>query len=166
MYTDSWSRRYNFDGLLSYSPISDSGSTNSYIQIYRNGIIEAVESSIIRIFEGKKVIPDWYEAEVLGVLDRIKLIYNELGINSPLIVLLTLIGVKGYRVEASGRYIMSLRDRNIIERDILVIPEVVVEEDEFDSKVSMKPIFDTVWNSSGWPQSLNYNEKGEWIKKW
>jgi hypothetical protein len=53
-----------------------------------------------------------------------------------------------------------------IDRDILLVPEEIIQEYENDigniGKI-MKPIFDTIWNSTGLPGSFNYNNKGEWI---
>lgn len=50
-----------------------------------------------------------------------------------------------------------------IDRDTLVIPEIVV--DTFDCIIAtiLRPIFDVVWNATGWPKSMNYNDSGEWI---
>ncbi|MBI5427197.1 MAG: hypothetical protein HZA02_02835, partial [Nitrospinae bacterium] len=36
--------------------------------------------------------------------------------------------------------------------------------DNFDEKAEtiLHPLFDMVWQACGWPQSKNYNDKGEW----
>jgi len=50
-----------------------------------------------------------------------------------------------------------------IDRDALLVPEVMVESFEFDSAEILKPILDAVWNATGWPRSMNYDESGKWI---
>jgi hypothetical protein len=29
----------------------------------------------------------------------------------------------------------------------------------------VRPIFDSLWNASGWPQSKNYDNEGKWLEK-
>jgi hypothetical protein len=59
---------------------------------------------------------------------------------------------------------MSSTSRNavLIDRDILLLPEVIIEN--YTDKVEniLKPIFDTVWNACGFNGSSNYDEDGEW----
>ncbi|MBI4383966.1 MAG: hypothetical protein HY579_08025 [Nitrospinae bacterium] len=45
---------------------------------------------------------------------------------------------------------------------MLMLPDAWV--DDFDEKAEtvLRPLFDMVWQACGWPQSLSYNDKGEW----
>lgn len=52
-----------------------------------------------------------------------------------------------------------------IDRDVLLVPEVVVEDFNVASDQVMKPIFDAVWNAAGWPGSHNYDNAGNWIRR-
>ena len=49
---------------------------------------------------------------------------------------------------------------NPIDRNDLVIPELMLEELNDDPAKVMKPIFDAVWNASGWPRCMNYDNDG------
>ena len=42
-----WSGRYNFDGYVTYEKYPDSPTSHSYVQIFRNGIIEAIDAMLI-----------------------------------------------------------------------------------------------------------------------
>ena len=57
---------------------------------------------------------------------------------------------------------MSIR---LIEiRDILLLPEIVIEDYEVSAKDILRPCFDSIWNACGFPRSLNYNDAGEWVE--
>jgi hypothetical protein len=60
----------------------------------------------------------------------------------------------------------SFEEVHPIDRDSLVVPEILVESFDFDAAQIMKPAFDTVWNAAGFPRSMNYDEKtGKWVGK-
>ena len=52
----------------------------------------------------------------------------------------------------------------VIDRDTLLLPEVIIWEYKNDASEFLHPIFDAVWNATGWPRSMNYNEAGEFRK--
>ncbi len=63
--------------------------------------------------------------------------------------------VKGYGL-TSETGLSNIR----IDRDILMIPELVTDSFTVDSTTFLKPCFDAVWNACGFPRSLNYSEDG------
>ena len=157
--TSSWDHRYNFDGILAYGQFPKSTSAYSYLQIFRNGIIEAVETYLLR--EG--VIPSvTFEEELLKALPRFLTIQKKLGVEPPLFIMLSLLEVSGYTIAADRKYFWR-RNNYSIDRDTLVIPEILIESFECDPAEVMKPIFDTIWNAAGWPRSMNYDENGKWV---
>jgi hypothetical protein len=163
-------QRYNLDGLLNYSPVYSQPSTYSYIQLFRNGIIEMVETSMLRRGreDGPLCIPSInFEKGVLEVLPAYFRIQKLLGVAPPLLIMLTLLGVSGYTMAVSHRLAFPGEREYPIDRDVLVIPETIVEN--FDAGIDapatvMRPIFDSVWNATGWPRSMSYNDEGEWGK--
>jgi len=70
-----------------------------------------------------------------------------LNIDLPVLLFLTLVGVRGY----------SMTDEvNTIDRDILLLPEIIIEESyDIIAKDILKPCFDSIWNACGFPRSLN-----------
>ena len=57
--SSGFDKRINFDGLLTFSP-SHQIEKDSYLQVYRNGVIESVDTSILspdNSTTGEKVIP-------------------------------------------------------------------------------------------------------------
>ena len=51
-----------------------------------------------------------------------------------------------------------------LREDTLVLPEVVLENSEFEPAHVMRPLFDMVWNAFGLQQSVNYDEAGNWVE--
>lgn len=165
IYAGDWSYRHNFDGFLTYDQPSKSTSAVSYLQIFRNGNIEAVEADLLRPREeGKRTIPSTsFEKELLAALPRFLAIQRQFGIEPPLFVMLSLLGVSGYTMAVpQGRY-WSV-PMTPIDRDTLIIPEVLLESFDPGLDELMKPAFDAVWNAAGWPGSINYNEAGQWVE--
>jgi hypothetical protein len=68
--------------------------------------------------------------------------------------------VKGYSM-IYRRYVT--RESASIDRDVLFLPEVVVESYDVKAESILKPIFDSVWNACGFPRSLHYDKNGDWI---
>ena len=89
-----------------------------------------------------------------------------LGIELPVSIMVSLLGVKVYKIEHSS-YMPSYTDE--IDRINLIISEVII--DAFDGgddhlTKAMRPIFDTTWNAANHPSSPNYNEDGKYERGW
>ena len=48
-----------------------------------------------------------------------------------------------------------------IDRSLLLVPEIILDHFDRDSRETMKPIFDTIWNAAGWSGSRNYDNLGK-----
>ncbi len=162
IYSHGCSWRYNLDGFLTYS--GDAKQAHSYVQLFRNGIIEAVETSMLEPHEQKLYIPSGlYEQELIRSLSNYLSSLETLTVEPPIFVFLTLLGVKGYS--------MAYRERrwdeaslNTIDRNVLALPEIIVENYDDRAERILKPCFDSIWNACGLPSSLNYKD-GKWAGK-
>jgi hypothetical protein len=54
------------------------------------------------------------------------------------------------------------RGDSTIDRDMLLLPDVLIETYTPDMPTLLRPLFDAVWNAAGWERSINYDEKGKW----
>lgn len=166
IYSGGWNHRYNLDGFLTYSPYSRGGEekTDSYVQLFRNGIIEAVEGQSLQPHGDKLIIPSTaYEKALIKSFADYLSILKTLDVEPPIFIFLTLLGVKGYSMAVSSRF--PFATGYTIDRDILQIPEIVIESYDISAQKVLHPIFDTVWNACGFPRDLYYNENGEWAPK-
>ncbi len=164
IYSYGWSNRINLEGVLSYT-IGKNTKSHTYVQLYRNGIIEAVEGLILTPGDDKKFIPSiTYERELIKYLDKYLNVLRGLNVNPPLTVFLTFIGVKGFKMAVDPSRIM-FEEHYEIDRDILELPEALLDSYDIDPRDVLKPMFDLIWNACGYERSLNFDDKGNWIAK-
>ncbi len=160
IYTTGWNSRINLDGFLSFDH-RDNDLSHSYVQLYRNGIIEAVEGSMFRISE-KIFSSVVYEKELLQSLSGFLNVLKELGVNMPMVIFLTLTGTKGWNMWVDPARFYSGKHYKI-DRDILQLPETFVESFGTTPTDILRPMFDIIWNACGYERSFNFNAAGNWV---
>lgn len=152
-----WSFRINFDGMVTFA--HDEGTAFTYVQLFRNGAIEAVDTRAVNEHEGTRIIPgNAYEAGLIGAVSRFLSVQREIGTEPPLLIMLSLLGVRGCTM-----FVGYLgHERDTVDRDDLLIPEVLVDSFESDIGTVMRPVFDALWNATGHPGSPSYDDAGKW----
>jgi hypothetical protein len=161
MCCGNWGDRYNFDGLLIYS--DDEKGIFSYAQVFHHGSIEAVEASYIEKGKPKHEIRiTVLEDQIATNLSRYLNTQQRMGVEPPLFIMLSLLGVAGYKLGGSDNIWGAAG--HPIDRNDLIIPEVMVEEYGCDPYQVMRPIFDAIWNAGGHARDLNYDAAGNRIK--
>ena len=157
--------RHNLDGFLTYSRGKE-GKSYSYTQLFNNGIIEAVEGRYLnpRENEGNLLIRGTaYENKLIKSLNMYLSALKELNVELPIFIFLTLVGVRGYFM-LIGQGIFENEREYGIDRDILLLPEVIIENYDTTPEEVLKPCFDALWNACGFPRSPNYDDAGKRIK--
>jgi hypothetical protein len=157
--------RYNLDGFLTYSGVRDKKSY-SYVQLFKTGIIEAVEGKYLnpRYNNGNLEIRGTaYETQLIKSLSIYFSALKELHVDLPIFIFLTLVGVKGYFMSV-GQGVFKDRGEHEIDRDILLLPEVIIENYDTALEYVLKPCFDAMWNACGFPKSPNYDNAGKRIE--
>jgi hypothetical protein len=152
--------RFNLDGFVEWS-WKRPPKCCDYYQVFRSGIIEAVDASLPGEWNGRRVIPSArFEHHVLCSVKRYIAILRALDGSLPIVIALALLGFKGYELGVQPGH--KNYDPTPIDRDVLVLPDVPVEGYESDVASVMRPIFDGVWTAAGYAQSMNYDENGNW----
>lgn len=162
MAASGWIPRFNFDGYIWFtgSP-APSGNGRTYAQLFRNGAIEMVEANLLQTMQKKKLIPTIaFERELLLGLQRCLDALKVLELQPPCFVMLTLLGVKGYVMWYDDIWLGT--DLHPIDRDMLLLPEQIVESYTEKVEQILRPMFDSVWQASGIAQSLYYDKDGNW----
>ena len=86
-----------------------------------------------------------------------------LGLTPPVSLSLALLGCKGSYMSVD----IQQRPHNWhpIDRDTVLLPDVIIDSLDVDVPQEMKPVFDAVWNACGFPRSFNYDKDGKWDPK-
>lgn len=153
--------RYNFDGLLGSEVPDKEGLGYTYVQLYRNGIIEATSGDFFN--EDHKTMSDGnYEKVVVkSVADYLE-IYKEINIELPIFVFLTVVGAKGYQMESDGNSYFGRRENLTIDRNVLANQEILLKRYPDNVGNVLKPAFDAFRNACGFKGSKNYDENDQW----
>lgn len=163
IYSRGFTHRYNIDGLLVYTE-DEKGEMCSYTQFFNNGIIEAVEGkySHNETYNEKIIYASPYEELIIKALSKYILFMKKMNITPPFIVFINFINVKGYTISDGGR--ARREEIDIIDRDILFLPEVFIEKYETNIGNTLKTTFDTLWNAAGFSGSKNYDKEGNRVE--
>lgn len=162
IYSSGWSHRPNFEGVVSWGG-DDGPTTRSYLQLFRNGTLEAAISWPGRkVDDGRILIPSiTYEQEVHRSLPGFLALEQKIGAEPPFFVMMSIVGIGGFSLGVDMREDLWGSGR-VIERNELLLPEAIVDSYEAEPGPILKPMFDMVWNAAGHPRSLNYNDDGSW----
>lgn len=147
MRSYGWSWIVNLNGVATYCK-GEENKAHTYTQFYRNGIIEAVDQSMLEQNAETKTLPMPYQTVIQESVEGYLKLQQKLGINTPIFVFITLIGVGGYKIGYDRFNYTYDDDHPIKERDLL-LPEVSIEDFNVDVKKALAPIFELVWNATG-----------------
>ncbi len=162
---NGWSApEYNIDGVYTYVPRHDSSITGAYVQLLRNGIVEATESTLIGLHpQYPESLPSLaFARELFGFINRVTQLYKLLEVSPPIAVLVSILGSKGTQLGVSQSLWLSLRP---IDRNVLVLPEAIIDDWSVEPEITLKPILDALWQSVGASRCLDYDENGQWIAR-
>ena len=169
----SFSGRHNFDGFLTYDGSAREGAMTGYAQLFRNGAIEAVDTTFggqvpLALSSAKgnhrRVIHgDAFEWRVYPSLKQYLALQETLGLPPPCAVMLSLCDVRWAEMELTDSRRFGLPSRGArIDRDELLVPELLIEDGTEPLDRVLQPAFDAIWNACGYPKSYNYSEDGRW----
>jgi hypothetical protein len=163
MWTNSWDSRINLDGYATHGArgsLGPEGLATTYCQVFRSGQIEAVSASLVRDNNGRKTIASiGYEQTLLQASARYIRALATVEVEPPLIVMVAFLGARGATIAVNDRFGGDLYP---IDGDVLVLPDVLIDETPTDLPRAMRPIFDAAWNACGVAQSVNYDKNGKW----
>jgi hypothetical protein len=153
---------HTFEGFLTYTE-DLSGVARSYVHLYKSGILEAVEGSILKPIVERYEIPSVdFEKEIIEAFPSYIQVLKALDVKTPITLFLTLVGVKGYNLKLNKEILGA--NPTPIEEDILKLEEIFVED--YDDFIIiprlLQPWFDEIWQACGLFKSFNYDEEGNW----
>ncbi len=159
--------RPNSFGVISTQVAAGSPGNASYVQLFRMGAIESVDAGMMQYLEDLRRVPTIaMEKELIGGLVRYMRAVRMTGFGPPAIVLVTLLGAKGYDLAMPGQMMSPYRTYPI-DRDQLLLPDGTWEvaegltEAHAAAKV-LRPVFDGLWQTCGYTRDALYVGDGEW----
>ena len=158
--SSEWNGRLNLDGVVTWSGVQPEGAY-AYTQLFRSGAVEGV--SVVRERDGCVVLSSvFYEQYLVEALREYLAKLWQLGLNPPIYVFLSFVGMKGCRFPVESLRMLG-EERPPLRENNLVLPEVVVDQQDVDAGRVLHPVFDRVWNAFGLAGSENYNREGNWV---
>lgn len=159
--SSGYNTRLNFDGLLNFDQVSGGPSCRSYVQVFGTGAIETVDGYTIHPRDGKKIIGGKYVVrELISTLGAYLKVEEQLELQPPIFVMVTLLGITGFKMYVEGWG----RESEPIDRDTLFLPDIIVENYDVNAATLLRPTFDTLWQACGFEQSPSYDNEGNWKK--
>jgi len=161
--------RVNVDGFLVLSNVQADGKTHrAYVQIFRNGIDEAVDSSFL-MGDGTAQSPLRLtslrtEATIVKSSHTYLQALEARGAVPPYVVLVSLVGVKGISYSfamGDGTFFEDMS--GILDRDQFHFSEMVIEEvpfDRYEYARLIRPLLDQTANAAGRATSPSFDQNG------
>src|SRR5206468_9447055 len=133
--------RFNIDGIARFFRRGNLASTPSYTQVFRNGSIETVDMTILGVYENKGFSGETYEKRLLETIKRFIDLQKLLGVDPPVFIMVSFLGVKGYRILHKVFYSRRYQASDENDRMNLIMPEVRVDTFDDDVATTIRPIF-------------------------
>ena len=147
----AYASRWNLDGRVSWSTHGQQGEGPQidYCQVFRNGSLELVETWWLgERSPGKPVIS---RNELRTAFESSLHFAQELarrGATYPMMLMVSLIGVKGYEIETRGPHFEWDKPK-LMDRNDVMLPDRILRGNEGDAKV-IGELIGIGWQAAGW----------------
>jgi len=158
--------KYNLNSIVTYSKFDNEPGAYSYLQVFKNGLIEVVDPYLLRIRNEKdKKQPLFYiqeiERRIIGLFPNFIKIFKKLKIEPPIFLYFSLVGVKDYILWIPTNIFLMDRVHPFI-KDLILLPKTKIEDFSIKPAILLKPCFDSLWNAGGFQRSFSYDENGKY----
>lgn len=161
--------RMTFEGPMHHTPIND-GMIRGFTLAHHNGVIEGTWK-VADPREGRvEVTAENIESQVVGFLRAvIERARGLLTFDVPLVVRVALVGAEGAVVVTKNRELRRHHEEDTplspVDRTVLQLPDALVSEWPLaDLPELFRPVFDRLWQASGYLRSYHYvHQDGRFI---
>ncbi|HEX7705215.1 MAG TPA: ATP-binding protein [Thermoanaerobaculia bacterium] len=156
--------RPNVDGFVVYSASYDERfrKSPSYVQVFRNGAVELVDSQY-KIDDRPEPPEATYGNEVeITVTTAVRnavTFRRAIGRTGP--VLLSVALLRFHDIKFVRGHGLGINTRTI-DRETVVLPDLLIE-DPTSLEAHIRPVLDLIWQSAGFDSSPNFDTTGRWI---
>lgn len=165
LWSIRWTPRYNVDGYAAISRYDidyGRGTISTYQQVFRNGAIEfAASGGNIQPGEPNMFYGTQSVRKILESVKAALRLYEGVGIAPPIFCMVSILDVKDFYMSQDSPD-GSQYGGGIIERENLLLPDVMIPDYRTDVAGILRPVFDTLWQSAGWEECPHYDSAGKW----
>jgi len=158
----SYSPRYDFNGFMSFT-LAGPGVCLGYVQLYGNGIIEAVDGYYLDSLRDKFIPIFSVENTIKQRIGEYLSLLKGLGAELPIFIYMDFLNVRDHRLDGPrGSFMGNIHP---FDEEDLNFQKLSIEN--YDAPVAqvLKTWFDRLWNAAGYPFSEHYDKDGDWINK-
>ena len=168
----------NLHGLLiSCGPDPYTEAYVGYVQLYRNGMIEAIDSSLlkpttqlygIRYTQPAKKIAMWsLEKDLIESCGIYLRALEIIGATLPIFLYISFIHIKDYEISlvpyrSMGTFLFN-KYSDPAKKDEIFLTSIKIDSFGINFEEKLKSSFDILWNVFNLPGSRNYDENGKFI---
>ncbi len=99
---------------------------------------------------------------IVDAFQRYAKAFRDIAIEGPIAVLVSLVGVRGHGLCPSP--LQGSGGRPVVTRDVVTLPDIVVEEPTAEPSKALRAVFDARWQTFGLSRSLSYQDDGTWTR--
>lgn len=161
-----YSKNITIDGVT----IEYKDKERSSIATYRNNTI--IEKATTNFFKKQWVVESISPSPTIDFIsgylmlekliadfNEVKEYYSNIGINAPIIISCSILNGVNFTIPTRD----WLEVLGKIDREILCINNLYVEDFDKSTEELLKPIFDSIWNACGYEKCLAYDQNGKYI---
>ena len=155
--------RFNSGGLFLDAPGSD-GKSGGFLQLFRNGVIESVDSRIM-VGHGRREdglpLTKFADDLVTFVAGACRM-FRQLNVRPPVLVLVSFVGIQGASLlvpKGGGSAYYACQ----FDQDPLLLPEVHLTDLKAASQPALRVALDALWQAAGQRRCSCYDANGTWI---
>ncbi len=165
----------NLQGILvSCGPDPNSGNYVGYVQLYRKGMIEVIDSFLMKptthlhgmhFNKPVKILGMWFLEK--NIIDSCKMYLKTLetiGTGLPIFLYISFIHMKDYKISLiSYKSSIYIKESEVIKRDEITLPRIKIDSFDINFEKKLKSSFDIFWNAFNIKGSRNYDRNGNFI---
>lgn len=116
--------------------------------------LENIVQLIIDYICGYKILE-----KIISDFNEVKEYYNNIGISAPLIIVCSILNAQGFTIPTREWYNILGK----IDRDILLIDNLYIENFDDKTEKILKPIFDSIYNACGYERCIAYDKNDNFV---
>ena len=159
---------FNFDGILSVQQQGGYRKPQSYLQLFRDGRVEAVDRAVFSDSHNQPgqaagLHCTFFASQLSGLMLRVCGFLEILEVGFPIAVLVTIYGAEGLPLLHSGRLRAQAESR--FNKRVMDFGDVILNQRPTDIPAmarALRPMLDALWNAAGWLKCFDFDEEGHW----